>query len=86
MVSQIGAAGGTSLAKAPKDIKLSDVYASVAHGDIFALPQNEANQDCPVGRNMAAFLCGLQKEIDRSIEDKLMQYTLRDVVERIDEA
>jgi hypothetical protein len=35
---------------------------------------------------MAAFLCGLQKEIDKSIEEKLHQYTLRDVIEHIDEA
>ena len=85
VVSQVGAAGGTSLAKHPKDIRLSEIYKSLPCGEVFALHPKEPNQDCPVGKNMAAFLCGLQKEIDKSIEDKLNQYTLRDVIERIEE-
>ena len=86
VVSQVGATGGTSLAKQPKDIHLSEVYKALPCGEIFALHSKEANQDCPIGRNMAAFLCGLQKEIDKSMEEKLNQYTLRDVIEKIDEA
>ncbi|MBS1792845.1 MAG: Rrf2 family transcriptional regulator [Acidobacteria bacterium] len=86
VVSQVGAAGGTSLARQPKDIRLSEVYKALPCGEVFALHSKEPNRDCPVGRNMAAFLCGLQKEIDKSIEERLRQYTLRDVLERIDEA
>lgn len=86
VASQVGAAGGTSLAKQPKDIRLSEVYKALPCGEVFALHSKEPNQDCPVGKNMAAFLCGLQKEIDRSIEDKLRQYTLRDVLEQIEDA
>lgn len=82
--SQVGAAGGTSLAKQPKDIRLSEIYKALPCGEVFALHPKEPNQDCPVGRNMAAFLCNLQKAIDHSIEDKLGQYTLRDVIEQID--
>ena len=84
--SQVGAAGGTTLARQPKDIRLSEVYKALPCGEVFALHSKEPNQDCPVGKNMAAFLCGLQKEIDKSIEDKLHQYSLRDVLEHIDEA
>ncbi|HMS43977.1 MAG TPA: Rrf2 family transcriptional regulator [Pyrinomonadaceae bacterium] len=83
--SQVGAAGGTSLAKQPKDIRLSEVYNALSCGEVFALHSKEPNKDCPVGRNMAAFLCGLQKEIDKSIGEKLNQYTLRDVLEKIEE-
>lgn len=86
VVSQVGASGGSSLAKQPKDIHLSEVYKALPCGEVFALHAKEANQDCPVGKNMAAFLCGLQKEIDKSIEEKLHQYTLRDVLEKIEEA
>ena len=85
VISQVGAAGGTTLAKPPKDIRLSDIYKSLPCGEVFALHPREPNQDCPVGRNMAAFLCNLQKEIDKSIEEKLRQYTLRDVLENIEE-
>lgn len=86
VVSHVGAGGGTMLAKQPKDIHLSEVYKSLPCGEVFALHPKEPNQDCPIGKNMAAFLCGLQKEIDKSIEEKLRQYTLRDVIENIEEA
>ena len=83
--SQVGVAGGTSLAKQPKDIRLSDVYKAVACGEVFALHPNKPDENCPVGKNIAAILCGLQKEIDRTVEEKLGQYTLRDLIERIEE-
>lgn len=85
VVSQVGASGGTMLARQPKDIRLSEVYKSLPCGEVFALHPKEPNQDCPVGKNMAAFLCGLQREIDKSIDEKLHQYTLRDVIEKIEE-
>jgi Rrf2 family protein len=85
VVSQVGASGGTALAKMPKDIRLSDVYKALSCGEVFALHPNKPNEDCPVGRNIEAVLCGLQKEIDRTIEDKLHQYTLRDVIEKVEE-
>ncbi len=86
VVSQVGATGGTSLARQPKDIHLSEVYDALPCGEVFALHSKEPSRDCPIGKNMAAFLSVLQKEIDKSIEEKLSQYTLRDVIEAIEEA
>lgn len=86
VVSQVGAAGGTTLAKQPKDIRLSEVYKVVSGGEVFSLHPKTPNQDCPIGKNIEAVLCGLQKEIDKSIEEKLHQYTLRDVIEKIEQA
>lgn len=83
VVSQVGASGGTCLAKLPKDIRLSEVYKSVASGEIFALPPNKPSEDCPVGKNIESILCNLQREIDSAIEEKLRQFTLRDVIEKI---
>jgi len=85
VASQVGASGGTSLAREPKNIRLSEVYNAVSHGDIFSLHPNKPNQDCPVGKNIEAILCNLQREIDRSIEERLAQYTLRDVIEKIED-
>ena len=85
VVSQTGAAGGTRLARCPEEINLAEVYRAVSCGEVFALHPNKPNEDCPVGRNIEAVLCGLQKEIDRTIEDKLHQYTLRDVIEKVEE-
>ena len=81
VISQTGAAGGTRLARDPSEIRLAEIYKAVSCGEVFALHPKEPNQDCPIGKNMAAFLCGLQREIDKSIDEKLRQYTLRDVIE-----
>lgn len=86
VVSQVGATGGTVLAKSPKDIRLSEVYNALPCGEVFALHPKEPNQDCPIGKNIEAVLCNLQKEIDKSIEEKLNQYTLRDVIEKLEAA
>jgi hypothetical protein len=37
-----------------------------------------------VGRNIEAVLCSLQKEIDRSVGEKLSQYTLQSVLEIVE--
>lgn len=81
VVSQLGACGGTALARKPEDIKLSDVYRAVSCGDVFALHPNKPNEDCPVGKNIETILCGLQKEIEKSIEAKLGEYTLCDLID-----
>jgi Rrf2 family protein len=82
--SQTGAAGGTRLAKHPSDIKLAEVYHAVCCGEVFALHPKGANKDCPVGRNIEAVLCHLQKEIDRAVGEKLSEYTLGDVLKKIE--
>ncbi len=84
VVSQVGSTGGTSLSKLPKDIHLADIYKAVAGGEVFALHPNKPDENCPIGKNIAAVLCRLQKEIDKTVEEKLKQYTLRDIIEEIE--
>ncbi len=84
VVSQKGATGGTRLAKKAVDIKLNDIYEAVSHGEVFSLHRQKPNQDCPVGKNIEAVLCNLQKDIDKVIEAKLIQYSLADVIESVD--
>jgi Rrf2 family protein len=83
--SQTGAAGGTRLARCPKEITLAEVYKAVSCGEVFALHGRSPDQSCPVGRNIEAVLCNLQKEIDRSVGEKLSQYTLQSVLEVIEQ-
>ena len=83
VTSQTGAHGGTRLARDAKDVKLCDVYNAVCCGDVFAL-HTAPNQDCPVGRGIETVLCNLQKQIDRSIGDKLAEYTLRDITRMVE--
>ncbi|MGH8500668.1 MAG: Rrf2 family transcriptional regulator [Methylococcales bacterium] len=85
VVSQTGANGGTRLARCPKEINLAEIYKAVSCGEVFALHAKSPNQDCPVGRNIEAVLCNLPKEIDRSIGDKLSQYTLQSVFEMVEQ-
>ena len=82
--SQTGAAGGTRLARDPEKITLAEVYNAVSCGEVFALHGRSPSQDCPVGRNIEAVLCGLQKEIDKTVGDKLSQYTMRNILEIIE--
>ena len=86
VVSQTGANGGTRLARCPKEINLAEVYKAVSCGEVFALHGKSPNPDCPVGKNIEAVLCNLQKEIDRSIGDKLSQFTLQTVFEMVEPA
>lgn len=83
VASQTGAAGGTRLARDPGQISLCEIYKAVSCGEVFALHSRAPNQDCPVGRNIEAVLCNLQKEIDSTVGDKLRQYTLEDVLEKV---
>lgn len=85
VASRTGAFGGTRLAKAPGEISLCDIYKAVSSGEVFALHAKAPNQDCPVGRNIEAVLCNLQKEIDRCVGEKLSQYKLASVINMVTE-
>jgi len=84
VVSQTGAAGGTRLARCPEEISLTEVYKSVSRGEVFALHHRGPNRDCPVGRNIEAVLCQMQKEIDKSICETLSRYTLQSVIDMVE--
>lgn len=84
VVSQKGASGGTRLAKSADEIKLSEIYQAVVPGDVFALHRQRPSQKCPVGKNIESVLCHLQKDIDRAIEEKLVKYSLADVLTSVE--
>ena len=84
VISQTGAAGGTRLAKSPGKINLSEVYHAVSCGEVFALHHKGPNRDCPVGRHIEAVLCCIQREIDKTIGERLSQYTLQDIIEMVE--
>lgn len=85
VVSQTGASGGSRLARCPKEINLGDIYKAVNCGQVFALHAKTPSKDCPVGKNIEAVLCCLQKEIDKGIEEKLSRYTLQNVFEMVEQ-
>ena len=83
VVSQTGAFGGTRLARSPERISLCEIYKAVACGEVFALHAKEPNQDCPIGKNIEAVLCNLQQEIDKTVGEKLGEYTLATIIEKV---
>lgn len=85
VASQTGASGGTRLVRQPKDIRLNEVYRAVAASEVFALHRNAPNQNCLIGKNIQVVLENLQTEVDAVIEQKLAQYTLRDVIESVEQ-
>ena len=86
VISQTGAFGGTRLAKPPENVTLREIYRAVPSGEVFALHGRTPDQDCPVGRSIEAILCNLQKEIDRSVAEKLGEMTLAMIMEKVQEA
>ncbi len=71
--SSEGASGGTILAMAAESITLADVYHAVEPGDLFSLPKNDPNPQCPVGRCVQTILAehmgGFQEAIDRAMQN-----------------
>lgn len=85
VVSQTGSCGGTCLTKKPEDISLLEIYRAVSTGEVFSLHPNTPNQNCFIGKNIQSVLEKLQTEIDEAIEQKLVQYTLQDVLESVEQ-
>ena len=83
VTSQTGALGGTQLAKRPDMINLCEIYKAISCGEVFALHARSPNQNCPVGKNIESVLCNLQKEIDKTVGDKLGQFTLANIIEKV---
>lgn len=83
VASQTGAHGGTSLARCPYQINLADVHRAVSCGKTFAL-HRQTNEDCMIGKNIQCVLEKLQTEINDAIESKLVQFTLKDILDAVE--
>ncbi len=81
--SQTGSLGGTRLLRDADEISLCEIYKAVSCGEVFALHAKSPNQDCPIGKNIEVVLCNLQKEIDKTVGDKLNQYTLASIIKKV---
>src|SRR5690349_4381147 len=62
-----GAGGGWSLARAPTDITLLDVYAAVEQEPLFGLHHTEPNLECPVGRGIRPALGHVYHNLERTV-------------------
>ncbi|GAA4704446.1 Rrf2 family transcriptional regulator [Brevibacillus fulvus] len=76
--------GGASLLKQPEQITLLDIYraVNVIEGDQLFRIHEEANVQCPVGRNIEHVLQAEFKAAQTALENRLAKTTLRQLTER----
>jgi Rrf2 family protein len=75
-----GAGAGWSLARAPEEITLLEVYDAVAQAPLFAMHRSEPNPDCPVGRGIRPTLSQLYGEIEQGLRRELARTSVADVL------
>lgn len=81
--SQLGAGGGSLLAKPAKKIRLLDVYAAVEDTELFSLHRTPPCDSCAVGGNI---LEAIQPAFDRArkaLEAELAKTTVADVAAEV---
>ncbi len=74
--------GGASIAKPLEKITFLDIYNAVEcieNGELFHFHEN-ANQDCPVGRNIHRILDGKLQQVQKAMESEMQKITLADVI------
>lgn len=83
VVSQPGAAGGSSLARPSERISLLDIYRAVEMGSLFPLHPSEPNPRCPIGRNIQDTLQDVLSKADQSMGHVLEGVTLHQITQDI---
>lgn len=74
--------GGVTIAKAPEDITLLDVFNavdSIENGKLFSFHENP-NVECPVGRNIHLILDDKLKSVQDAMEKEMAAITVADVI------
>lgn len=76
--SREGKNGGSSLARAAKDINLGEVYHAVRQANLLGNSKNTPNPDCAVGRQMNQHLNALYEATEQVLIRQLSAQTLAD--------
>lgn len=72
--------GGASLAKAPKDITLLDVFNAVEKEEMLFHFHENPNPECPVGKNVHAVLDRRLFSIQEAMQKQMGSITLQDLL------
>ena len=76
--------GGASLAKAPGDITLMDVFDAVEKDEALFHFHENPNPECPVGKRVHAVLDGKLSAIQEAMRKQMASVTLQDLLEDLD--
>jgi Rrf2 family protein len=80
--SKEGKAGGFSLGKPSKQIRLSDIYKAVRQVPVLGHTKNEPNPKCAIGKQINKHLDNLYEEAEEALIKKLDKTTLADFSNR----
>jgi Rrf2 family protein len=81
--SQLGAGGGTLLAKPAKKIRLLDVYEAVEDTELFSTHRNPPCENCAVGGNILDALRPTLSRARKALEDELSKTTIADIAAEV---
>ncbi|TDB76319.1 Rrf2 family transcriptional regulator [Micromonospora sp. KC723] len=75
-----GAGAGWSLARAPEEITLRQVYEAVGAQPPFGLHHTEPNLECPVGRGIRPALSAAYGRVEQAMRRELAATSIADVL------
>src|SRR5215469_12950353 len=75
-----GAGAGWSLARAPEEITLLEVYDAVGQESPFGMHRTEPNLECPVGKGIRPALSQVYGEIEQVMRRELTLVSVADVL------
>ncbi|WP_028535268.1 Rrf2 family transcriptional regulator [Paludibacterium yongneupense] len=79
----MGANGGTSLARAPSDIPLLEIYRAVDDPVVLSLHHSAPNTHCPVGCRITEVLENVIDRAEAAMQATLADISVADVVEKL---
>ncbi|WP_433417621.1 Rrf2 family transcriptional regulator [Microtetraspora malaysiensis] len=77
-----GAGAGWTLARAPEEITLLDVYNAVERQPLFAMHHTEPNLECPVGKGIRPALDHVYDGVEQALCQELRRTSIADVLKR----
>jgi len=81
--SQLGAGGGTLLAKPAKKIRLLDVYEAVEDTELFSTHRNPPCENCAVGGNILEAIGPTLTRARKALENELSKTTIADIAAEV---
>ena len=75
-----GAGAGWSLARAPEEITLLEVYDAVGQEPLFGMHRTEPNLECPVGRGIRPALGQVYDGVEQAVRHELGEVSVADVL------
>lgn len=85
VLSRKGKEGGFMLDVSPKNLPLSDIYASVKNSEVLGKKHQSPNPKCPIGRDMNKNLESLFAETETVITSFLSKKNLQHFVDGFDQ-